>query len=105
MRNRILYFFLLVLKLFFNLTLNIIYKRSGFPKAFLKKDLKFVSCRRVSLVKFHLGLMLLVTKVDSILEEQNCKRNAFLAFCSSRFETVPVLLTEIVAFHEQVSKV
>lgn len=104
-RNSILKFFLLVLEVSFNYTPDIIYKRSGFFKAFSEKDFEFVPSGKSGPVMFDLSPMLLSVKVDSIPKEQGCKRHAFVAFGSSSFEIVLTLLIEEVTFYIQVSKV
>lgn len=98
-KSLILYFFLLILGVFFNLTLDIIYKRNRFSKTFPKKSLKFVPYRGCGPVILDLSLILLLVEVDLILKKQGYKRDAFLAFSSSGFKMVFTLLTEIITFY------
>lgn len=69
MRNQVLFFFLLVLRFRRNLILNIMYKYNEFFEALFKKDLKFISDNRDSLITFGLSHVLLSIEVDRILEE------------------------------------
>lgn len=61
-------FFLLILRFFFNLTLDIIYKCNRFFKAFLKKNFKFVLYKNNNLILFNLSLILLLVKIDFFLK-------------------------------------
>lgn len=47
-----MYFFLLILKIFFNLALNAIYKYGKFSKVLLEESLKFILDKKVDLVLF-----------------------------------------------------
>lgn len=67
MKNSILYFFLLILKVFSNPILNIIYKYGRFFKVLLEKNFKLVLNKKVNLVLFFLYLILLLLKVDPIV--------------------------------------
>lgn len=73
MRNLVLYFFLLVLGIVFNLTPNAIYKYGRFFKAFPEKSLKLVLSGRDNSVMFDLSLMLLPAKDDPISEKRGYK--------------------------------
>lgn len=105
MRSLILYFFLLVLEVLFNLIPDIVYKYSKFSKNLLKKSLKFFSSGEKGLITFNPGLILLPAEVNLILEEQSYKRYAFVTLGFSDFEIVFALLIKVVIFHVQVLKV
>lgn len=102
MGNPVLYFFLLILRVLFNLTPDIVYKCSGLPKALSKKGLKLVPCKRGNPVSFDLSLILLLTEIDPFSKEQGCKKYAFVALRTNCLEIVLALVTEIIAFHMQV---
>lgn len=69
MKSSILYFLLLIFKIPLNLSLDISYKQDEFFKILLEKNLEFVSSRRNNIVSFNLGLVLLLIKVDLIIEK------------------------------------
>lgn len=69
------------------------------------KSFKFVLGEGNNPITFNPSLILLPTKVDFILEEQDYKRDAFLAFDFSSFEIVFVLPIEVITFYIQISKV
>lgn len=64
MKSLVLYFFLLVLKISFNLTLDIVYKRSRFFKTLLKKGLKFVLYEEKNSVLFNLSFVFLLAEIN-----------------------------------------
>lgn len=101
MRRPVLYCFLLVLGVFFDLIPDIVNKRGGFFKTLLKESLKFVPCEGSYPVSLNLSLVLLLAEVDYISKEQDCKRDAYMAYSTGRIEIILALLIEIVAFHEQ----
>lgn len=105
MGNPVLYFFLLVLRVSFNFTPNIIHKCNRFSKVYLEKGLKFVLSEGCGLTTLDPDVMLLSTKVDPISKEQSCKKEAFVAFRFSNFEIVLALLTKVVIFDMQVSNI
>ena len=82
-RDPVFYFFLLLLGISFDFTLDAIYKCGWFPKTFPKKYFKFVSGRENGLITFDPDLILLSAEVDSFLEEQNCKKYMFVALATS----------------------
>lgn len=100
--DSILNFFQLVLRVFFGFIPDVLYKQSGFPKTLFQKDPKFVSKRRNGPVAFDLSFMLLPTKTDLILKEQDYKRYMLITLDSNSFEKVLALLTEVIALHMQV---
>lgn len=100
MKGSVLYFFLLVLGVSLNLTLDIIYKCSRFSEVFSEKNLKLVLCGGDGLVTFDPCLMLLPTKVNPIPEKISYKRDVIMTLDLSNFEMVLALLTK--TFHVQV---
>lgn len=69
MRSPIFDFFLLVLGVTFNLTSDVIHKRSGFSKVLSEKSLEFILSGESGPITFDSGLMLLPTEVDFLLEK------------------------------------
>lgn len=55
-----------MLKIFFNLTPDVIYKRSRLTKVLSEKSFKFVQNNRDSTIVFNLNFILLLAKVDPI---------------------------------------
>lgn len=88
MKSSVLYFFLLVLKFFFNLIPDGIYKYNKFFKTFLKKGLKFVSYKKGNFVSFNSRFILLLAKVNFILKKWSYKGDTFMILSSSSFEMV-----------------
>lgn len=72
---------------------------------FLEKSFELVLSERYGLIIFDLGLILMPTEVNYILEEQGCKKDLFMAFSSSGFQMVFILPIEIEIFYMQVLKV
>lgn len=64
MKNPVLNFFLLILKIFFNLTSDVIYKNRRLLKTFLEKNFKFVLYEGGNSVLFNLSLVLLPVKIE-----------------------------------------
>lgn len=91
----------MVLGVFFDLILNVVYKCGRFSKILLEKSLKFVPCKRSYFVSFYPSLVLLLAEVDSISEEQSCKRDKLVAYDISRVKIILVFLTEIVTLYMQ----
>lgn len=69
MKSVVLYFFMLVLEILLNLSLDICYKNSKFLKTLLEKSLKFVSNNEDSILAFYLSFILLLAKIDLILKK------------------------------------
>ncbi len=99
----ILDFFQLILGVFFDFALDIIYKDNRFSRAFLGKSLKLFPTRRCGSIMFDLIFVLLPAKKDPIFEKGGCKRYALMAFCSSCLEIVFTLLTKVIALHVRIS--
>lgn len=102
MKSLILYFFLLILRILFDFSLDAIYKYNRFSKILLKKIFKFVLGKRVSLILFLLYFILLSLKVYFVLKKKSYKNNAFRFFGTSYLNIVLVLLIKIVIFYIQV---
>lgn len=68
-------FFLLILRIPFNLSQDISYKVGRFFKILLEKSLKFVSNRKDGTITFNLGFILFSAKVDLVSEKQSCNKN------------------------------
>ena len=101
MRDSILYFFLLVLGIPFDLGPDVSHKQGRFSKTLLKEGLEFVSSKENDIVVFNLRFVLLLAEVNPILEKQSRKGDAFVAYCSSRIEIILTLLTKVIALHMQ----
>lgn len=68
-KSLVLYFFFLILKVFFDLTPDVVYKQSGFLKTLLKKSFKFVLYEGSNSVLLNLDLMLLPAEINFIILE------------------------------------
>lgn len=99
MINLILYFFLLIPKTFFNLALNTIYKHNRFFKALLETNFKFVLSKKISFIFFFLYLVLLLSKLNSIIEKESCKKYIFEVYSDSYLEIIFALLVEVIIFY------
>lgn len=82
----------LVLKVFFYLTPDIVYKNSLFPKAFRQKNFKFIPNRRDCTITLNLGLVLLPPEDDAILQKKYYKKYMSRAINSNCFEIVFALM-------------
>lgn len=69
MRSPILYFFLFILEVLFNLSSDTIYEQDRFSKTLSKNSLEFVLSKRVNLVLLLHGIMLLPLEFESITDE------------------------------------
>lgn len=86
-----------MLKISFNLSLDIGHKHSGFSKILSEKSFKFFPSKGGGLVALNLSFMLLATKVHLVPGEQGRKRN-MLRFCHTGYVKMAfTLLIEIVA--------
>lgn len=68
-KNPVLYFFLLILRIYFNLIPDIIPKRIKFFKTLLKESFKFVLYELGNLILLRFGFMLLPVEDDFIAKE------------------------------------
>lgn len=97
--SRILYFFLLVLIIPLNLSLNINDKQCRFFKTLLEKNFELFPSSRNGTITFHVSYMLLPAKVDLILEKQGCKKNLFGAYSINYIKKILAFSTEVVIFY------
>lgn len=89
----------MILRILFNLGLDISYKQSRFFEVLLKKSLKFVLNKKSGLVTLNFDLILLLVKVDPILEKQSYKRDALLACSISYIKMILVLSKKVVSLY------
>lgn len=68
-KSPVLYFFLLVLGVFFNFTLDAIHEGGRLAETLMKKSFEFVPNRKNSIVAFHLSFVLLPVIIDPFPEE------------------------------------
>lgn len=69
MKNLILYFFLIIIKSFFNFTLDVICKYNRFFKILLEKILKFALYKKNNHVLFNFYFILLLIKINFIIKK------------------------------------
>ena len=100
-KDSILYFLLLVLKILLDLSLDVSYKQGRFSKALSEKSFKLVLSKRNGIIVFNLSFVLLPAEVDPISEKQGCKRDAFVAYGSGRVKIIFTLSNEVIALHMQ----
>lgn len=74
MRNSILYFFLLILEISFNLSLDVSYKQGEFSKTLSEKNVEFVLSKRCGLVALNLGLCYCQRKLVLFQRNEIAKR-------------------------------
>lgn len=67
----------------------------------LEKGLKFVLNRRDGIIVFNLSFILLLAKVDLIIEQQGCKENALVICSTGRIEMIFALLIKVITFYMQ----
>lgn len=91
----------MVLEILLNLGPNTDHKQNRFSKTLLEKNLKFILYKGDNIVIFNLDLVLLLTEVNSIQEEQDCKKNALVTYDTSCIKIILVLLIKIVSFYMQ----
>ena len=101
MRNPVLYFFLLVLGVPFDLTPEVTHERGRFSETLSEKGLELVPGKGGGPVSFFPRFVLLPAEVDSITEERGRERDAFMARGTSCLEMILALSTEVVTFHMQ----
>lgn len=95
MKNPVLNFFLLVLRIPLNLSPDAITNMIDFRRLYLKKVLKFFLSRKSDTVACNMSLVLLPVKIDLIVKEQNRKKHAFKARGSGRIKIILVLPTKV----------
>lgn len=96
MESPILNFFLLILRIPFNLSQDIGYKVGRFFKILLEKSLEFVSNKKDGTVTFNLGLILFLAEVDLISEKQGCNKNALKTHSIRCLEILFALSIEVI---------
>lgn len=101
MKNLILNFFLLLLRILLNFSPDASYKRSGFSKTLLKKGLKFIPSRKSSTITFNLSFVLLSVEIDLIAKIQSCKRHTFRAYGNNRIKIIFVLPIKVITLYIQ----
>lgn len=99
MENAILYFLLLVLGFLLNLYLDIGHKEDRFSRTLLENGLKFVPSKGNDTVMFNLSLVLLPAKVDPILEKQNHKKDALIAYGTGHIKIICILSTKVITLY------
>lgn len=99
MKSPILNFFLLILKISLDFNLDTGYKGGRFFETLAKKNLKFVLNKRNGTVVFNLGFVLLLVKIDLILEKQDCKKDVLEIYKIGCVEMIFGLLTKVVIVH------
>lgn len=98
MRSSILYFLLLVLEILLNLDLDTSYKQGRFPKTLLKKSLELILSRG-GIIAFDISLVLLLAKIDLIVEQQSCKKNMFRVCDTGYIKMIFALPPEVIALY------
>ena len=99
MKSLVLYFFLLVLRVFFDFTSNVIYERGRFSKTLLEEGLEFVPSEESDPVPLNLSFVLLPAKIDPISEEQSQERDALGARDTVRVEMIFTLSAKVITLH------
>lgn len=83
----------------FNLGLDADYKQDKFFNNLLEKGFKFILSKKSNAVTFHLCFILLLVKINPIVEEQSRKKNVFKIRGISRIKIILVLPIKIVALY------
>ena len=99
MKSPVFYFFLLILRVSFNFTPDVVNERGGFSKTLLEECLEFVPSEGSNPVPLNLSLVLLPAEVDPISKEQGREGDALVACGTGRVEMVFTLPTEVVTLH------
>lgn len=102
MRSLVWYFFLMVLKISFNLTLNAIYKRSKFFKTLSEKSFKFILDKKNSSILFIFYLILLTVEINLVSKKLKYKKDAFIICSTSYVKIIFAILTKVVVLYMQV---
>lgn len=88
----------MILEFFFNLILNISYKRNRFFFIFLEKNLKFISNNKSSPITFYLSFISMLAEFDFILKQYSYKKDIFITCQTSYFKIVFILPTKVKVF-------
>lgn len=99
MRNLVLNFLLLVLKIPLNLNSNTSHKYNEFFKTLSEKDFEFFPSREDGNIIFNLSFVLLTAKIDFVVKEKNYKKHKLKGQSTIRIKIISVLSTKIVALH------
>ena len=94
-----LYFFLLMLKVSFDFTPDVINKRGRFSETLSEECLKFVLSKESDQVLLNLSFVLLPAEVDLISKERGRKGDALVARGTNRIERVFTLPIEVVTLY------
>lgn len=100
-KSLVLHFFFLILKVLLNFCPDVCYKHNGFFKILLKKSLKLVLSKENNIIAFYSSISLLLIEVNFIAEEQNYKKDAFIAYSNGNIEIIFILSTKVVVFYIQ----
>lgn len=103
-KNSVLYYFLLVLEVPFNITSDAVYKLGRVSKAFPQKDLKFILHKEFSIVTFEINVMLVSVEVRYFSKIYGGKKDAFVVFSPNNLEIIFAILTKIKVLYVQVFK-
>lgn len=101
MTRLILNFFLLILEISLDFSLDAGYKSRKFSKSLLEKNLKFIPIGRKSTIIFNLGLVFLPVEIDFISKKQGCKRKVLEAHNTSYVKRVFASLTVVIVLYMQ----
>lgn len=100
-KSSVLYFFLLILQVSFDFSLDIVNKCNGFSKTLLEKSLESVLYKKNNPVPLNLSFILLLAKVNSISEKQSYKKDELVIFDTNYVKIMLTLLTKVVLLHIQ----
>lgn len=89
----------MVLKILLDFNTNISYKQCRFFKTYSKKGLEFILNIKNGIIVFNLSFVLLLIKVDPIIEKQNCKKNTFRTNDIGVVKIVFALLIKVVILY------
>lgn len=90
---------MLILGVFFNFNLDVIFKYNRFFKILLKKGFKFVLYKKINFILLHLSLVLLLAKVDFIIKEKSNTKDTFVAYSITSIEIILALLMKVVTLN------
>lgn len=68
----------------------------------LKNRLEFILSSANNIVVFNLSFVLLLAKVNFILEKQNCKKGTSIVYNTSYIKKIFILLIKVLVFYIQV---
>lgn len=89
----------------FDLIADVTYKEDKFSKVLLKKNCKFVVSKKNGFVSFNWDYLLLLAKIDFIIEKQNCKKNALIIYSTENIKMILLPLIEVVSIYLQIFKI